>query len=182
MACGVSALLSLVASAALAPMSAPGPRMQTGQIVFLDRVTVSGDRIGAVDVANLSALPPPVRAGLTKLVIVRPAGHARALVFSKAWLGTRIAALVPAARRHVDSSLTGTVTIQWKPAEVAAAPRVARVAEADVRKGDRVNMAVTVGVVTIERAGTALQDARAGRRVFVKMGDRDVIAVKLPGA
>jgi hypothetical protein len=148
-------LVLLFAAAASQPM----------RLVFRDTLPSTESAVTLGDVADLSILPAAMRTRAAAIVVARGtqmhndlshhalAAHARSLM----------PALAPWTAGPYDNRI--------RAARSARRPIMAVTARSSLEAGDPLTTRLSAGIFTIEREATALQSAREGDFLFVRVGD-----------
>ncbi|MBS0503421.1 MAG: hypothetical protein JSS55_06375 [Proteobacteria bacterium] len=144
------------------------------QIAFKDGAAVGRGPVALGQVADLSVLPGSLRRRASGLALM--ARPARATLIRHRLLASRARALMPALRPWLTEDQAGI--LQLAPhADVQPVQLIAAGASEPAR-GASVAVLTRIGLVTIERRGTAVQDARRGERAFVRFADGSVVSAR----
>lgn len=141
-------------------------------IAFKDEAVAARGPVTLGQVADVSALPASMRRRASDLVLIeRPA---RVVTVSHRVLASRARSLMPALAPWLGEIRSGTLRLE---AHHDAQP-VRLVSDGGSRaiRGGSVTVVTRAGPFTIERRGTAVQDARSGERGFVRFADGSVVS------
>ncbi len=166
--------MSLVAALALALTAPPD------LVAFLPRASVRGEVVRLGDVADLSALPEPLRARAGTTPVARVGEGPQTL--STRRLAARARAAMPGLSPWLAAEADGVVEVVSAPVETPApVPNPVAVAPVSpISPGDVLTLRVTVGPVTVEREVRALQAGAPGQPVFVRTDDGVVLRALVP--
>jgi hypothetical protein len=156
-----------MAAAFLVPPNCP---TNLQPIRFQTSAEVDGVVAKLGDVADLSNLPPEVRARAATMAVAR---HGSAPVQTLEGIQRRLRAQMPILRCWLAASEPTTIRIAYHPSRPASLParEWAWQTATDVQPGDEIHLTVNAGPVRIDRQVRALQPARAGQRLFVRDAD-----------
>jgi hypothetical protein len=155
-----------------------GAALQTGaapmQIRFKETAVIRSKSIRFDEVADLTPLPPDVRAKAERLVLLSQARIRGAV--PHAALAARARSLMPLLRPWLEGRYAGYLQVNagWQPSLQIVGQGIEQGRIAD---GEVVALSLSTGSFTIERQGVALQSALDGAHFFAKTSDGVVVAL-----
>ena len=151
-------------------------------IILRERITVQGEVVTLAEVADLTALPQPLRRRAAAVPVARLSPETRTL--SRRDVARRARAAVPALAEWLDPASDGVIVVDPAvvSAPLAAVARAAEPGQADVVAGQPLTVRVEVGPVSVSREVQALQSGRIHQPLFVRTNDGDVLRILLEEA
>ncbi|HYC68878.1 hypothetical protein [Brevundimonas sp.] len=156
-----------------------GLMLEPDPVTFRPQVSVRGDVVRLGDVADLSAVPEPLRARAVDTPVARVIGGSQSL--SIRVMAARARAALPGLSPWLAIEGDGVVRITSAPIESPTAPANSPTSAPapSVSAGDVLTLRVTVGPVTVEREVRALQAGVPGGALFVRTADGAVLRALL---
>lgn len=142
------------------------------QVAFKEGAIVAQGPVILGQIADLSAVPESLRRRASDLVLMERPAQPAAISYQS--LASRARSLMPALRPWLNKVQVGTLRLNGHydahPVELIAADA------SDMIEGANVTVVTRAGPFTIERRGTAVQDARSGESSFVRFADGTVVS------
>ncbi|MET4682567.1 hypothetical protein [Brevundimonas faecalis] len=162
-------------------------------LVFHSTADGDAEAVRFGDMADLSSLPSEMRAPAAALVIWRPVDGRRSVETTSASVAARARALLPALTPYLPAAAPSKSVLL----RLAARAETSDKAPSTTARGDveavrsktapvvprlsPVVVSLTVGPVVVQRETTALQNGYAGRPLFVRTAEGEVLRVMVPG-
>ena len=163
----------------LAALTAPAFAVP-GPLTFHAEIVPGEAVVRLADVVDLSPLPSALRTRAAEVEVARLTGSEDAL--SSRQMSRRARFALPGLSPWLPEAADRAVRVQ-RPGPSAGPPAIAEGDSAPERPlvlpGEAMIVRVTAGPVVVEREVRALQAGRAGRPLFVRTADGDVLRVRL---
>jgi hypothetical protein len=136
-------------------------------VFFRPFVTIQSRGVTLKDVAELKALPVPLRTKAAQLVLFQMHEGQRYVQLPTSQLASRARSLLPALRAWLPSQTKGAVVVM-RPSQEAVRMIASAPSPSHIVPGAAVNVSVYSGAIRIDLGATALQKGRVGHYFFAR--------------
>jgi hypothetical protein len=150
-----------------------------GSVSLAPTAMVRGDVLRLADIADVSALPAPLRDRAGSLALMTLPDSNDPLHLRGEDIASRARSLLPALAPWL-TDLKGKVVVTRRNADPLT-PWANATRPVGIRKGDSVQVTVSAGIYKIERQGIAMSDVQPGDGLFVKTKDGKAVSVMCCG-